>query len=622
MTPTSYEVGRWSYLTHKGFCPSPTPKSPYDTLRCGQYIERSQYGRKDCGTDGLCPNDNQKTRVPCDANTKCPNDQMTCNVEQKTCYLKYTKPDDDGSEKDGMPDYFLDCGTDRICPCIAPDKQPSYYGKDKKCLTGHTKNPEYTGPDADGTEGNGKFEVRWMAGFDTNHPIMGAHDPIWARALVLRTGDTTVAIVSVDLVGYFRNKIDEVRKMVNEKLPGNEIDHILISSTHAHEGPDSVGQWGRAQAGVPIETGVHPEFSTNLIKHMAQAVIDAHKSLKKATMKVGKTKTGREGYLRDSRDPKVFDDELHVLQVLGADDGKVISTMVNWGNHPEVLSDINNFITSDFSHYIREGIEKGVPKGKDTPEYKGFGGVGIYLQGAVGGLMTPLRIEVPDLNGVKQSKSDWEKSKALGYNLAIKAFEALKSGEEIKDAEIAFWVQRIKVKMENKQFHTAFSVGLFDREPTGYDPLLPISQDNMPSLITEVSVIRVGPVTFFTAPGELDPEILVGGYDGKHSYGIELIDPNNPNPPDLTKAPKGPYLKERMPGKYKFFVGLGNDFLGYIIGSWNYQLDKTNPYFDQAPGNHYEETNGIGPAMTPALLETYDKLIPMLATPGPPAATK
>ncbi len=611
ISPKGYEVARFSYLNEDGFCPKPTPISPFNRKRCGALVRRGMYSRGDCGHDGICPGDKIRTRTSCDKDGKCP-DGLICHKD-KRCYIHYPGPDKNGSEKDGQPDWFLDCGRDHICPCIAKDGTQSYYKPDKKtCFDGYSKNPKYKGPDADGSEGNGKFEGFWMAGFEGNHPLQGYHDSIWARALVFSTGKTTVAIVSVDLVGYFRNRIEEARKKVLAQLPKDAIDYILISATHTHEAPDVIGQWGQYQSGVPKASGVNPAYTESIVQNIVKAILTAHKNMKKATIKVAQIGTGREGFLRDSRDPKIFDDTLSVLQITEKDSQTPICTLVNWGNHPESLSDTNNYLTSDFAHYLREGIEKGLPKTAKTPEYKGHGGVAIFLQGAVGGLMTPLRVTVPDLDGTPQHHSNWDKARALGYQLARKAFEALKKGEVLKSPQLSLWVKHTELPVENKAFQMGFSLGLFDRQPFGFDKDSPISEDNMPKIRTEIALIRLGDITFFSMPGELDPQILVGGYDGSHSFGLDLIDKDNPNPPDLSKAPKGPYLKEKIPGKYKLFVGLANDFLGYILPSWNYKLHKTLPYFKRAKGDHYGETNSLGPTIAPTLLKLYDELIPIV----------
>ena len=71
---------------------------------------------------------------------------------------------------------------------------------------------------------------------------------------------------------------------------------------------------------------------------------------------------------------------------------------------------------------------------------------------------------------------------------------------------------------------------------------------------------------------------------------------------------KGPYLKDKRPGKIKFFVGLGNDELGYLVPTWDYKLG-TPPYFSQAKGDHYEETNSLGPKIVPELMKGWDAIL-------------
>jgi hypothetical protein len=113
-----------------------------------------------------------------------------------------------------------------------------------------------------------------------------------------------------------------------------------------------------------------------------------------------------------------------------------------------------------------------------------------------------------------------------------------------------------------------------------------------------------------TVPGELLPELAVGGYDGSriNAPGVELIEPGNPNPPDVANAPKGPYIKDRMSSTYRWIIGLGNDELGYIIPAYNFELGAPQPWVDEAEGDHYEETNSLGPDMA-ALIDQYADLL-------------
>ena len=607
ISPEKYEVARVAYYREQGFCPAPTPKAPFGLNRCGELMNNAKFARKDCGLDGLCPKDNLQTRVTCDASTKCPAG-LTCKVSEKRCYLAYDKPDTDGSEGDGQPDWFLDCGRDGVCPCKGPAGRPAYFGKDgKTCLKGHTTNSAWTAADADGSEGNGTFEGIWMGGFDGDHPLLGKHDDIWARAVVLRSGDTTVALVSLDLVGFFHNEVVKIRKKVAERAKKHGVDYVLVSSTHAHEGPDTMGQWGPQANGLPLKNGMDLKLRDHILDQASKAVAQAADTLKKATLTAGTASTGRDGFIRDSRAPVIFDDSVVTLRLADADD-KTIATLVSWANHPEVLSDDNNYLTSDFVHYFRQAMEKAVPGQGGKAALPALGGTAIWFPGAVGCLMTPLGVKVTDRAGKEHTSSDWAKSEALGVNLAVKAREALAKGEKIKAPTVSAWAKVIKLPVDNIMFQTVMGLKIFDRPTFDYNPNLPIDKTNKPHVQTEIAVVRLGPVTFFSLPGEAAPEILVGGFDGSRSLGAKLIDPNNKNPPKVAKAPKGPYLKARMPGKYKFFIGLGNDEIGYIVPAYNFVLGSP-PYLNEAPGDHYTETNSLGPQTEPLLLKYYGDLL-------------
>jgi hypothetical protein len=135
-----------------------------------------------------------------------------------------------------------------------------------------------------------------------------------------------------------------------------------------------------------------------------------------------------------------------------------------------------------------------------------------------------------------------------------------------------------------------------------------LDQFNVPELKTEMDFLGVGPIRILSVPGELLPELAVGGFDGSHTNignsEDPIVDLEQPNAPDLAAAPAGPYLKERMGGAHNWILGLGNDELGYIIPEYNFVLDEQVAYLREAEGDHYEETNSLGPA-TAGLVEEW-----------------
>src|SRR5262245_64224702 len=81
----------------------------------------------------------------------------------------------------------------------------------------------------------------FMAGFGDNRRATGYHDRLWARGVVLESQGKRVAIVALDLIGYFKNEIDTARAMIS---PESAIGFAVVASTHQHEGPDTLGIWG------------------------------------------------------------------------------------------------------------------------------------------------------------------------------------------------------------------------------------------------------------------------------------------------------------------------------------------------------------------------------------------
>jgi hypothetical protein len=91
--------------------------------------------------------------------------------------------------------------------------------------------------------GNGKWDGPFLAGFKHRgdyYVATGVHDPLWARALVLRAGGTAVALVVLDLIGLLRDEVLAIREAVADL----GLDYVAVACTHTHAGPDSLGIWG------------------------------------------------------------------------------------------------------------------------------------------------------------------------------------------------------------------------------------------------------------------------------------------------------------------------------------------------------------------------------------------
>jgi hypothetical protein len=152
---------------------------------------------------------------------------------------------------------------------------------------------------------------------------------------------------------------------------------------------------------------------------------------------------------------------------------------------------------------------------------------------------------------------------------------------------------------------------IYRRSLCCYDTTRAIDDDNLPSVQTTMAYLTLGPASIVTNPGELLPELFIGGYGGEYAGTYTFIDMTKPNSADVSRAPKPPYLVDIMDGQrpHRMTFGLTMDFLGYIVPRYNWVLDAKRPYIDEAAGNHYEETNSIGPLAEPQIVGTMRQLI-------------
>ncbi len=504
------------------------------------------------------------------------------------CFEAWVDLDNNFAFKKGN-DELLDCGCDRLCP----------------------EDPGYVGPD-DG-EGDGKLQAAWMAGFGNGRPangvrgagvgLVGDGDGLWARAIVLRQGNTTVAIVAMDLVGWFNGDVKAARQQLAEQ--GIDVDHLIVHSTHTHEGPDSMGLWGIDQ----FTSGYDPKLRAQLRATVVDAVETAFKELRPvAALKVGEVDistyhdNGVANVISDHRDPWVVDEFISAAQLTDGD-GQTIATLINFSCHPETMDDNNLLMTSDFVHALRRTVEQG-STWKTAPGTPGLGGPAIYINGAVGGMMTTLGVNVTNPDGDSFQSASWEKADSIGQLLGEMALDAVANGDDVQGPSLRVINKIFRVPVANGLFKFLFMQGIVEREVFEN----PRTKDM--EIDTEMSLVELGPIQLLSVPGELLPELAVGGYDGSriNAPGVPLVDPNNVNPPKLDQAPAGPYIKDRMPGMYPWLIGLGNDELGYIIPEYNFELDPKNPYNSEAEGDHYEETNSLGPHMA-GLIDKYADLL-------------
>lgn len=393
----------------------------------------------------------------------------------------------------------------------------------------------------------------YLAGFGNDRQATGYNDQLWARGAVVDGADGRVAIVSVDLIGYFNAEVETIRSLV---APEAGIDYVVVSSTHQHEGPDTLGIWGPDATTSGIDFG----YLDFVNQSVADCISEAAASMQPARIKFATTDgeglslgldPEDDGFgVADSRvlidddllapetEGRIIDPRLSIMQITEARRPFApIGTLVNFASHPEALGSDNTLVTSDFPHYARQQIEEA------------GGGTAIWVSGAVGVLQGPLRLDVEDPDtGLPAPRRTFRWAEVHGQQLADRVLEAIppSRGKRIGRVEVAE-PERVFVPLANPFFRFFIGIGVLPSglftagEPDDsvgfpYPPPFDVLPQALgEDLGTEVGAFRINEASFAVVPSELDPQI-------------------------------GEVYRSAMQGaKHTFIVGLGNDEIGYQL---------------------------------------------------------
>lgn len=448
--------------------------------------------------------------------------------------------------------------------------------------TDSNNDAEYNPDDGDTFEdlnGNGVFDPIWIAGFGHGRAANGIHDDVWARTIVVDDGKSRIALTSIDAIGFMSDDVIDIKKLVDKE---SEITYSVISSTHTHESPDLIGIWGENY----FKSGVNQEYRSDMIRKTAQSIDEAVQNLTPAKLKLAINPHDAVVVLKDTRMPIVYDEGLRMIQAISLETNETLGTLVAWADHPETLWSDNLLISSDFPHYVREGFEKGIYV-DDSLVQEGLGGVAVYFNGAIGGLMTTHpSLEVKDaFTGEIFKEPTYEKTRAQGEYLAYLGLQALDSSDFfVEKAGISIRAKSIGLKFHNPIFRALALLGLVDRGMTGWWQVR-----------SELAAFSIGPAHFVTIPGEIYPEIINGGVEAPAGQDFEI------EPVEV------PFIRSQMKGEFNFVFGLANDMIGYIIPKS--QWDEEEPFTYNKEGGWYGEINSFGPETAPKIHRELGELL-------------
>jgi hypothetical protein len=306
----------------------------------------------------------------------------------------------------------------------------------------------------------------YLAGFGQNRRAKSVHDDLYARALALSDGDTTLVLCALDLIGLFQNDVQALINQIHGDHPQAE---IVIACTHTHHGPDTMGLWGPDDR----TRGVDPDYLDGLKEKVYQTILNSLTLDREVSaLKMGSVHIP--GVAKNARDPEIVDDELTVLQFLSPDQQPLL-TLMDFPCHPEVLWEQNPHITSDYPGVLRRTVEAETSAAC------------IFFSGALGGMMTP-----------DVENHSFDEAQEMGQLLAEAGLNILGEVEsiQVRPSILKFRRQFFSFKLQNPLFKIAIRRGL-----------LPELREGRGRASSETNLVQIGNCWWVTVPGELLPKL-------------------------------------------------------------------------------------------------------------------
>ena len=405
-------------------------------------------------------------------------------------------------------------------------------------------------------------------------PSSDIADELYAKALVLDDGSTTIAIVSADLLYVPLEEItNPVREIIKEKI-GIPEQNVLIYATHTHSGPEVFTKSKLGPEEQIPASKIDQFYLATLVRKIASSVLIAYTKMQQ--VKIGAAKgeipeivynrrpkskdgsvkmtftlsdeitatraivQGPEGSVRvtftlPSKEPELVfgpvDPEVLVFRVEDTN-GQIVGSIVNFACHPVcIYPHLPTSISADYPAYATQVVEQME------------GGTCLFALGTAGNI-------VPVRRGVRPRQ---QIGRALGG-------EALRRLQLVSTSgDVTLKAVRREIRLPTKKPPSADGTAN-DSKTTGY-------------VKTELQVLKLGNIYLLCLPGEVLVEV---GFQIKKRAGLENL----------------------------FVVTLSNDTIGYVCHSQAYEEGGYEP------ASATNLAKGAGEAMIEQALDLVNQIKP------------
>ncbi len=189
------------------------------------------------------------------------------------------------------------------------------------------------------------------------------------RTVAISDGRGISIFASVDTFGLANNEVKVIREKFQAYADskGWNITSINISALHQHSCVDTFGLNGdivgalftssfRNLLGQELPSGKNPEFMENLYEVSVQSMIDAVNDMQTGKLYFGTADASE--YIREKREPEVFDGNLNRIRFVPDAEGEKETWIINLPIHCTGNGASGTMVSGDYPYFIEEYINK------------------------------------------------------------------------------------------------------------------------------------------------------------------------------------------------------------------------------------------------------------------------
>ncbi|MBL7186242.1 MAG: neutral/alkaline non-lysosomal ceramidase N-terminal domain-containing protein [Phycisphaerae bacterium] len=287
-----------------------------------------------------------------------------------------------------------------------------------------------------------------MSGYFHERLSTGTSNPLRAKAVVLRQGDESAALVCCDIIGLSPDVSSRARKLASNET-GIPAENILIAATHSHTGPLYFGALRKHLHEKAVATsGSDPyetvDYASRLVRRITRAITKASAAAEPVRLEAGSAeqqglsfnrrfhmKNGTVRFNPGVLNPDIvrvagpIDPEVGIVFLRQAETGNNMAALINFALHLDTVG--GSLYAADYPFYVEQALRK--QYGKDLTLLYGTGTCG-------------------DINHIDVTKRERLKTDYIGKTLAETVLAKTESLKAIAEPAMAVRSEIVEVPLQ------------------------------------------------------------------------------------------------------------------------------------------------------------------------------